>query len=152
MYSNELLKSLKIDASAFAENNLLEKLKRLEAKRLEMSKMQVLLKYNIDTMLELKCQTRSVENKWIDDIKVDNLRAAIDTYMDKYATGQEEQKTFIKIISVYLTFIAKKPLHPGGFFDPAGKVVFKDGNIVCPVKAKEINKDVSLCCFCISSM
>jgi uncharacterized protein (UPF0305 family) len=161
MYSNELLKSLKIDASGFFKNNLFEKLEVLEAdvskgakrtKGLEMSKMQVLLKYNIETMLELKCKTRSVENKWIDDIKIENLRAAVDVYMDKYTNGQEEQKRFIKIISVYLTFIANKPLHPRGFFDPAGKVVFRAGNIVCPVKAKEINEDGSLCRFCVSSM
>jgi uncharacterized protein (UPF0305 family) len=155
MYSNELLDFLKIDALAFTEHNLLEKLKALELKRekgLAMSKMQVLLKYNIEMMLELKYKACTVENELIDDIQVDNLREAIDVYMDKYAGGQEEQKRFIKIIAVYLTFIAKKPLHPGGFFDSAGKVAFRDDRVVCPVKAKEINENGSLCCFCVSSM
>jgi uncharacterized protein (UPF0305 family) len=103
-------------------------------------------------MLDLKHKILSTKNILIDDIKITNLKLAIDAYMDKYAPGQEKQKIFIRIISIYLTFIANKPLHPEGFFDPDGKVMYKNGRIVCPIKSKEIHEDGTLCRFCVASM
>ncbi|MHB9293889.1 hypothetical protein Holit_03008 [Hollandina sp. SP2] len=71
---------------------------------------QKLSKYNIETMIELKNKTFTENgNDFIDDMTIQMLKSAINTYMDKYAEGQKELKTFICIISVYLTFIAKKP-------------------------------------------
>jgi uncharacterized protein (UPF0305 family) len=155
MYLDELIQSLKIESSIFGEDCLMEKLNEIKLnslKNLEISKMQILLKYNIETMLDLKHKNISAENIVIDNIKAANLKLAIDAYMDKYAPGQEKQKIFIRIISVYLTFIANKPLHPEGFFDPDGKAMYKNGRIVCPIKSKEIHENGSLCRFCVASM
>jgi uncharacterized protein (UPF0305 family) len=76
------------------------------------------------------------------------LKSAIDTYLDKYAGGQNELKTYIRAIAVYLTFIAKKPLHPAGVFNAEGKAIYRNGKVVCPIKQREINKPGSLCRFC----
>jgi uncharacterized protein (UPF0305 family) len=155
MYLDELIESLKNESSGFEEDCLMEKLDAIKSnclKDLKILKMQMLLKYNIETMLELKHKIISVENILIDDIKVSNLKLAIDAYIDKYAPGQEKQKNFVRIISVYLTFIANKPLHPEGLFDPDGKAIYKNGRIVCPIKSKEVHEVGSLCRFCVASM
>jgi uncharacterized protein (UPF0305 family) len=155
MYLDELLESLKNESSVFEEYCLMEKLNTIKSNSLnglKTSKMQMLLKYNIETMLDLKHKILSTKDILIDDIKATNLKLAVDAYMDKYAPGQQKQKIFIRIISIYLTFIANKPLHPEGFFDPDGKSMYKNGQIVCPIKPKEIHKSGSLCRFCVASM
>jgi uncharacterized protein (UPF0305 family) len=153
MYRNELLNSLKIEASHINENDLEKKLEIINLdiiKNNSISKMEMLLKYNIETMLELKHKTISEKAVVIDEIKIDHLKSAINAYMDKYAQGNEDQKTFIRLVSVYLTFIANKPLHPAGMFDHEGRVSYKNGQVVCPLRKKEIKEPGSLCHFCVS--
>jgi uncharacterized protein (UPF0305 family) len=126
-------------------------LNRETAKNKTVLPSQKLSKYNIETMLELKNMILATdENNSIDDMSVQILKSAVDAYMDKYAEGQKELKAYIRIIAVYLTFIAKKPLHPAGIFDREGKALYRNGKVVCPLKNQEINKPDSLCRFCVS--
>jgi uncharacterized protein (UPF0305 family) len=155
MTKEKLLESLKAEAVFFNESSLREKLNDVN---LEMLKNKIALpsqklsKYNIETMLELKNKTLTAnENNFIDDASVQMLKSAIDTYMDKYAEGQKELKTYIRILAVYLTFIAEKPLHPAGMFDTEGRILYKNGKAVCPLRKHEINNPGSLCCFCASA-
>jgi uncharacterized protein (UPF0305 family) len=155
MYLNELLESLKNESLVFEESSLIEKLNTINSKSLtdlKASKMELLSKHNLETMLELKHKSPSTEDILIDDEKATNLKSTIDAFMDKHAPGDQEQKIYIRTICVYLTFIAKKPLHPAGFFDPDGKIVYKNGQVVCPIKSQEIDKAESLCRFCVASL
>jgi uncharacterized protein (UPF0305 family) len=157
MTKEKLLELLKTEAMSIDENLLLEKLNNLNteiAKNNTASSVQKVSKYNLETMLELKNETlektETNENEFIDDINIQMLKSAIDNYMDKYAEGQIELKISIRIISVYLTFIVKKPLHPESMFYTEGKILYKNGKVVCPLRTQEINKPGSLCRFCIS--
>jgi uncharacterized protein (UPF0305 family) len=157
MTKEKLLESLKTEALFIDENLLLEKLSNLNVeieKNKTASSAQKLSKYNLETMLELKNKTlqktETNKDEFIDDINIQMLESAIDNYMDKYAEGQKEQKIYIRIIAVYLTFIARKPLHPENMFYTEGKVLYRNGKIVCPLKKQEINKPGSLCRFFVS--
>jgi uncharacterized protein (UPF0305 family) len=55
-----------------------------------------------------------------------------------------------KYIYVYLTFIARKPLHPENMFYTEGKVLYRNGKVVCPLKKQELKKPGSLCRYCVS--
>jgi uncharacterized protein (UPF0305 family) len=112
----------------------------------------MLLKYNLEAMTELKnkCLDDN-ENELINDEDVEMLNYSISNYMDKYAEGQDYQKRIIRIITTYLTFIVKKPLHPEGVFNIGGRALYKNGKVVCPIREREINKPGSLCRFCVST-
>ncbi|MDR1231879.1 MAG: DUF2115 domain-containing protein [Spirochaetaceae bacterium] len=154
MTKEKLLESLKAEAVFFDENALRERLNDVNREMLKNKTAlpsQKLSKYNIETMLELKIKTLPAhENDFIDDASVQTLKSAIDDYMEKYAEGQEELKTYIRIITVYLTFVVEKPLHPAGMFDTEGKVLYRNDKVVCPLRTHEINKPGSLCRFCAS--
>jgi uncharacterized protein (UPF0305 family) len=152
MYKNELIKSLKIEASCFDENILKEKLQSIMLDLQENksnSQMQRLVKYNVETILELKSINEYDETVLIEESKLIELECSINKYTDKYAQVQIEQKNFVRIVSAYLVFIASKPLHPAGMFDSEGKILYKNHNIVCPIKSDEIKKPDSLCRFCV---
>jgi uncharacterized protein (UPF0305 family) len=150
-----LLESLKTEAAFIDEGFLREKLRDLNlemAKDGEVSTAQKLSEYNIETMLELKSKTLEAnEDDLVDDMDVRGLKSAIDAYMDQYAEGEKELKTYVRIIAVYLTFIAKRPLHPVSMFDAEGEVLYRNGKAVCPLRQHEINKPNSLCHFCVST-
>jgi uncharacterized protein (UPF0305 family) len=154
MTKEKLLESLKAEAIFIDESSLREKLNVLYLEMLKnkiVPPSQILSKYNMETMLELKNKTLTVnENDFIDDMSIQMLKSAIDTYMDKYAEGQKELKTYIRIIAVYLTFVDKKPLHPVSMFDREGRIQYRNDKVVCPLKRHEINKPDSLCRFCVS--
>ena len=88
-----------------------------------------------------------------DDISKEELndfKKRIDYFFSLDASKDEEFKQFIMSISLYLTFIAKKPLHPPGFVFPNGSRVYKNENIYyCTGKNKFIKDSLSLCDYCI---
>ncbi|MDR2517293.1 MAG: DUF2115 domain-containing protein [Spirochaetaceae bacterium] len=156
MTKEKLLELLKAEALPIDEKTLLKKLDSLNAEMAgdrEVSPAQKLSKYNLETMLELKNKAfgKSLTNEaeFIDDTDIQMLKSAIDSYMDRYAEGQKELKIFIRIIAVYLTFIAKKPLHPESMFYADGKTIYRNGNVVCPLRVHELTKPGSLCRFCV---
>ncbi|MDR1247745.1 MAG: DUF2115 domain-containing protein [Treponema sp.] len=154
MTKEKLLESLKAESVSIEESFLWEKLNILNfeiSKNKTVPLAQKLSKYNIEIMLELKNKILAVnENDVINDVNIQMLKSAVDTYMDKYAEGQEELKTCIRIVAVYLTFVVKRPLHPVSIFDMEGRVLYKNGKTVCPLRKHEINKPDSLCHFCVS--
>jgi uncharacterized protein (UPF0305 family) len=64
-----------------------------------------------------------------------------------------EFKDFIKIISLYLTYIAKKPLHPTGIiFSNESKVYQKEESYYCTGKAIFLKDKHSLCRYCVANI
>jgi uncharacterized protein (UPF0305 family) len=155
MTKEKLLELLKKEASFIDEKTLSE---RYNALILDIEKggiispAQKLLKYNLETIIELKNKILDKnENELIDDENMEILKSSIDNYMDKYAGGENAYKMFIRIIAVYLTYIVKKPLHLEGMFNAAGKTLYKKGKVMCPIRKHEINKHGTLCRFCVSA-
>ncbi|WBF08831.1 DUF2115 domain-containing protein [Methanothermobacter thermautotrophicus] len=66
----------------------------------------------------------------------------------------ENERCFQKIariITIYVTFVRKEPVHPVGTRFPGGFTVRREGNVFyCPVKDRQINTPGALCRFCVS--
>lgn len=152
MDTNDLLRRLSCESSQFKTGNieaiLFEKQKGFTGDPLH--KLSI---YNLETFLELQ---RAVPNDTplpVNEKRLREMEMDIDNYMTAHMPGEEEYKAFIRIISVYLTFIARKPLHPPGMFNKSGSsTVYKGGMVVCPLRAEELTKPGSLCRFCVSTI
>ncbi|HWR42232.1 DUF2115 family protein [Sporomusa sp.] len=107
--------------------------------------------YNLKTFLEIK--NRECIDV-IEDINIDVLNeftSRINKYLDKHAPRQVDLKKYILLISTYLTFIAKQPLHPAGLVFEGGKeIVSKDNKFYCPVKNMQLHEALSVCRYCVS--
>ena len=84
----------------------------------------------------------------INDDVVKNIRSDIRFYFDKYAPGDDENKRFTENISIYLSLIAKKPLHPFSE-DRKDDVYYFDGIYYCKGRVKYIHDKRSLCRYCV---
>ncbi len=113
--------------------------------------VESMMKYLIETFNEIKRKkTNEIKDEEIDKNKLNEMLKRIESFK-KYNT--EDEETFInlsKILCPYLTFIAKKPLHPIYLTFPGNVKIVKKGNIYyCPVKNKQLN-EYSLCEFCVA--
>ncbi len=145
MKSNELLLKLKHQADRFKpmiKQDIRENLDPLD---------RMMSRYNLDNYNEIINHTTEGLDEKIDTEKLDDFTVRIDNYFDTYAPNQEEFKEFIRIISIYLTFIAKKPLHPPGIRFSDGSGVCLDGDsYYCSAKKVFIKDKLSLCKYCVA--
>lgn len=111
---------------------------------------QKLFKYIFDTLAEIKNKTSVDEVEHIDENEYHALIDRINYLNENYKLGHEVFKRLMKIISSYLIFIAKKPVHPVGLIFPGGfRIIEKNGVYYCPVKNKQSGIEYSLCEFCV---
>jgi uncharacterized protein (UPF0305 family) len=102
---------------------------------------------NFVEILEGKGVTPDFE---IDDEKLKDFQYRIGHYLNAYAPGDDDLNGYITGISIYLVFIAHRPLHPPGLEFSNGTGVFeKDGSFYCSGKAVFIKDNLSLCKYCI---
>lgn len=111
---------------------------------------QIMSKYNLENFNEIMNLSPEEYDEEIDEEKLKDLQDRIDHYFSLYAPDDDDFKEFIKAISIYLTFIAKKPLHPLGIIFSNGKHVYKKDNVYyCTGKSIFIKDKLSLCKYCI---
>ncbi len=111
---------------------------------------QIMSWYNLENFNEIMNASIEGLEEEIDEKELSDLQNRIDQYFGLYAPDDEDFKEFIKAISVYLTFIAKKPLHPPGIVFSNGKKVYrKDGVYYCTGKRIFIKDELSLCKCCV---
>ena len=109
--------------------------------------------YNIETMLELKHNSGNFFPENIPPHYYQKLIDCINSYMDKYAPGQEDFKDYIRILSLYKTFVAKLPLNPPELQIPGGGKIYKKGkDYFCTAKQQHIHDEESMCRFCTAKM
>ena len=107
-------------------------------------------KYNMENFKRLTETFNGDFDEEIDTTKLADLEGAINHYFALYAPDNEEFREFIKIISIYLTFIEKKPLHPPGIIFSGGGTVYENGEIYyCTGKKSFRKEDYSLCNYCV---
>ena len=112
--------------------------------------------FNLKNYEEILSKT-IVEDFEISDNEINEMKNEIDLFFKGCSPESEESfKKFIESICIYLSLIAKKPLHPVGMDFRDGKTVFteeKDGETVyyCDIKQRqaEIAKDYYTCKYCI---
>ncbi|MGZ7048393.1 MAG: DUF2115 family protein [Methanobacterium sp.] len=108
----------------------------------------IMSKYNQDNFNEIINLSFHELDDEIDDEELNDFEMRIDCYFNLFAPD-EEFKEFIKNISLYLTFIAKKPLHPPGIVFSNGSRVYKKQDIYyCTGKSISIKDKLSLCKYC----
>ncbi len=78
------------------------------------------------------------------------FRRRVDRYMDAHAQGNEGFKAYIGVVSAYLAFVARMPLHPPGMrFSGDRTIVFAGGAWLCPGKSEYIRDPASPCKYCV---
>jgi uncharacterized protein (UPF0305 family) len=108
--------------------------------------------YNLENFNEINGSILKGNDYEIDDKELKDFKHSIDHYFSLYAPDDDEFKEFIKIISLYLTYIAKKPLHPPGIiFSNGSKVYQSDESYFCTGKNIFIKNELSLCRYCIAN-
>jgi uncharacterized protein (UPF0305 family) len=111
---------------------------------------QVMSDYDLEIFREILRKDRVEADHRIDRKTLDDFTSKIDRYMDEQAPGQDQLKRYICIISTYLVFIAKRPLHsPGLAFFGDSKIVKKNDTYYCPAKSVYIKDKDSLCKYCV---
>ena len=112
--------------------------------------------YNIENykeILSLDIGEDSKQNIEVSDNLIKDIKDEIAKFFDGCSPESEDIfKNFITYICIYLSLIAKKPLHPVGMDFGNGKTVFKEGNnYYCDMK-RELrmkSKDYYTCKYCI---
>ena len=84
----------------------------------------------------------------IKDKIIKNICDDLDYYFEMYGPSDVESQKFTKNISLYLSLISKKPLHP--FSDNKKDEIYHlNGNYFCRNRVKYINDKNSLCRYCV---
>ncbi len=125
MKSSELFSKLKKDMEKYKSN-----VKHDEESYNEKNNSinQIMSRNNLKNFNEIVNSSFEGPDEEIDEKKLKDFQGRIDHYFSLYSPGDEEFKKFIKTISIYLTFIAKKPLHPPGIVFSNGCGVYKKDN------------------------
>jgi len=86
----------------------------------------------------------------IRDSLIKNLEDDVNYYFSVYDPGDIETRDFTRNLSLYLVFIAKKPLHPFGDNPNKDQVYYLNGEYFCKDKIKYLKDENSLCRYCVS--
>lgn len=112
---------------------------------------------NYNEIMALKIDEEDERNIEIDDGLVNDIKDELYRFFEGCSPESEEIfKKFITYNCIYLSLIAKRPLHPVGIDMHNGKSVFaeeKDGETVyyCDIKEEQskIAKDYYTCQYCV---
>ena len=106
--------------------------------------------YNLENFNEIINSSYEGSDDEVNENELDDFKMCIDNYFDLYAPDDKKFREFIKIISIYLTFIAKKPLHPPGILFSNGATVYQNKDSYhCTGKSVFIKENHSLCKYCL---
>ncbi len=135
--------------------NLSEYIARIERERQAGGKdpsrvPSILGDYNYATYTEI-CHRYEVSPDFrIDPTTVEELENTLDKYFDTYAHGKTDLKRYVSNVSLYLTFIAKRPLHPPGVqFSDEIRIVKKGDYYYCSGKKWFLDDPSSICRYCV---
>ena len=112
---------------------------------------------NYNEIMKLDIDENSAENVEISDELINDIKDEMNRFFDGCSPESEDVfKRFVTYICIYLSLIAKKPMHPIGMDFRDCNTVFseeKDGKTLyyCDIKQRqaEIAKDYYTCKYCI---
>jgi len=108
--------------------------------------------YNFESFNQIVKSSFNWVDEEVDENKLNDFKENIDHYFELYAPEDVQFREFIKMISIFLTFIVKKPLHPPGIIFSNGATVYQSGDLFYCTGKKVFKKDnLSLCNFCVAS-
>lgn len=152
MKTSQLLEKIKKDLEKYQEKMRQEPADfKLEEPACEFRDIhKSMSRYNQDNFHEIM---KSSSDNYAGEVDVEYLKdmeARIDHYFQLHGSGDDEFKEFIKGISIYLTFVSCKPLHPPGIiFSNKTTVYENEGIYYCTGKNIFIKEELALCKYCI---
>lgn len=154
MKSSVLLEEIKENIQNYDINHIKENLKKEDINPISKQVSEFNLK-NYDEIMETKISEE--DDFEISDEMIDSMKNEIDLFFKGCSPESEDSfKKFIESICLYLSLIAKKPLHPVGMDFKNGNTVheeIEDGNTVYYCDLKEYfgkqEKDYYTCKFCV---
>ena len=150
MNASELLSRIHRDLSSLPEYIArIERVQQAGAK--DPSRiLSILGDYNYATYTEICYRYEVSPDFKIDPTTVEEFENALDVYLDTYAPGKTDLKCYVTNISLYLTFIAKRPLHPPGVpFSDEIRIVKNGDFYYCSGKKRFLDDPSSICRYCI---
>ena len=154
MKASELLEEIKESMRNYDINHIKENLKKEDINPIS----KQVSSFNLKNYEEILSKNMEDSDDFeISDKEIEDMKNEIDLFFKGCSPESEESfKKFIESICIYLSLIAKKPLHPVGMDFRDGKTVFaeeKDGQTVyyCDIKQRqaEIAKDYYTCKYCV---
>ena len=154
MKSSELLKEIKINIEEYDINKIKEK---LDMDDINPISKQVSI-FNLENYDEImKKSIEEDDDEEISNIEIESMRNEIDLFFKGCSPESEDSfKKFIESICLYLSLIAKKPLHPVGIDfgdeDTVHKEIRNNETVyICDKKEffKSQNKSYCTCDYCV---
>jgi len=108
--------------------------------------------YNLENFNQIVKSSFEWVDEEVDENKLNDFKESVDHFFKLYAPEDVQFREFIKIISIFLTFIAKKPLHPPGIIFSNSATVYQNGNLFYCTGKRIFKKDnLSLCKYCVAN-
>lgn len=150
MYASDLLSRIRRDLDTIPEYIARIGWERQENHEGPPDVVSLLGNYNYATYTGIRGQNTVEPDFPLDPGRVNECEEALHRYLDRYAPGNRELKTYVIAISLYLVFIARMPLHPPGAELSQGiRITKREDAYICTGKARYLRNPDSLCRFCI---
>ena len=108
-------------------------------------------RYNYAAFLEITDPKTTVFAREIDNDAIAALESTLDAYMDAYAPNQQNLKKYIKLVSLYLAFVAKRPLHPASIVAPeSNRGAATINSRYCVVGEADLDERFPICRYCVA--
>jgi len=150
MYTQDLLEALKDDARRIARSHPSELERHRTTAGTGVDAASAVAAYDWQAFNELLAIDRAPEDGVIEEDALADFRERIDRYMSAHLPGNEGFRDYVRTVSVYLAFIARRPLHPPGMKFSGGKeIALVEGIWRCPGKNAYAGEPASLCRYCV---
>lgn len=107
-------------------------------------------KYNLENYEEI-LNYKIEEDYDISDETIQQVKDKMVNFFKKYPVELKEFEDFITYICLFLTYIAKKPLHPVGFYFSDEKPLYlENGKYYCQKRKEFIEDKDAMCHNCIA--
>ena len=154
MKASELLEEIKGNMKGYDIDHIKENLKKEDINPIS-KQVSVFNLKNHDEILAKSIE--DYEDFEISDEEINGMKNEIELFFEGCSPESDESfRKFIESICIYLSLIAKRPMHPIGMDFRDGKTVFseeKDGETIyyCDIKQRqaEIAKDYYTCKYCV---
>jgi|GEM_PF-494577 len=150
MYASDLLSRIRRDLDTIPDYIARIERERQEKREKPPRGLSLLRIYNYATYTDIRDRDSVEPDYPVNPGRVEECEEALHRYLDRQAPGNCELKTYVTAISLYLVFVARRPLHPPGMELPQGsRITKRENSYVCTGKARYLRDPDALCRFCI---
>jgi len=108
-------------------------------------------RYNYEAYLEITNPETTVAVANIDDDAIMEFELILGAYMDAYAPNRTNLKNYVKLVSLYLAFVAKRPLHPPSIMAPDSEMGSSlRSRYYCFVRKTMPDERFPICRYCVA--